>query len=73
MRSRFLLLLAAGWLLVAGASAQDRFSVATYNVENYLAGPVPGRTAKSPEAKAKVRDTLLLLQFCELCRKAIDQ
>lgn len=62
MRSRFLLLLAAGWLLVAGASAADRFSVATYNVENYLAGPVPGRTAKSDTAKAKVRDTLLALR-----------
>lgn len=61
MRPHFLLLLAAGWLLAAGALAADRFSVATYNVENYLAGPVPGRTAKSAEAKAKVRDTLLAL------------
>lgn len=62
MRPRFLLLLAAGWLLVEGALAADRFSVATYNVENYLAAPVPGRTAKSAEAKAKVCDTLLLLR-----------
>ena len=62
MRSRFLLLLAAGWLLVDGTFAADRFSVATYNVENYLDGPVPGRTAKSTEAKAKVRDTLLALR-----------
>lgn len=62
MRSRFLLLLAACWLLAQGALAADRFSVATYNVENYLDGPVPGRTAKSTEAKAKVRDTLLALR-----------
>lgn len=62
MRSRLLLLLAAGWLLVEGALAADRFSVATYNVENYLAAPVPGRTAKPVEAKAKVRDTLLALR-----------
>lgn len=62
MRPRLLLLLAAGWLLMGGAFAADRFSVATYNVENYLDGPVPGRTAKSTEAKAKVRDTLLALR-----------
>jgi endonuclease/exonuclease/phosphatase family metal-dependent hydrolase len=62
MRPRFLLLLAAGWLLVGGAFAADRFSVATYNVENYLDGPVPGRTAKPAEAKARVRDTLLALR-----------
>ncbi len=62
MRSSLLLLLAAGWLLAGGTFAADRFCVATYNVENYLAGPVPGRTAKPAEAKAKVRDTLLLLR-----------
>ncbi len=62
MRSRFLLLLATGWLLVGGALAADRFSVATFNVENYLDGPVPGRTAKPAEAKAKVCDTLLALR-----------
>ena len=62
MRPRLLLLLSACWLLVAGARGADRFSVATYNVENYLEGPVPHRTAKPAAAKAKVRDTLLLLR-----------
>ena len=62
MLPRLLLLIAAGWLLAGGASAADRFSVATYNVENYLDGPVPGRTAKTAEGKAKVRDTLLAVR-----------
>lgn len=62
MRLRLVFLLLAGRLLAAGAEPPERFSVATYNVENYLAGPVPGRTAKPAEAKAKVRDTLLLLR-----------
>lgn len=60
MRRCLLLLFVAGWL--AGAGATERFSVATYNVENYLAGPVPGRTVKSDAAKARVRDTLLALR-----------
>ncbi|NBV24439.1 MAG: hypothetical protein EBS05_21285 [Proteobacteria bacterium] len=61
MRSRLLQL--ALWLLLGGSlPGADRFSVATYNVENYLEGPVPHRTAKSPAAKARVCDTLLLLR-----------
>ena len=62
MRSIPLLLLAAGWLLTAGAWAAEHFSVATYNVENYLDGPVPGRTAKPAAAKARVCETLLALR-----------
>lgn len=62
MFSRLPPLLAIGWLLVAGAAAADRFSVATYNVENYLDAPVPGRTTKPAEAKVRVRDTLLALR-----------
>lgn len=62
MRPRLLLFFAAGWLLASGTFAADRFSVATYNVENYLDGPVLGRTAKPAEAKAKVRDTLLAMR-----------
>ncbi|MEN9573661.1 MAG: hypothetical protein RL514_1516 [Verrucomicrobiota bacterium] len=62
MFSRFLMLLTTGWLLVAGAAAADRFSVATYNVENYLDAPVPGRTAKPSEGKVRVRDTLLAVR-----------
>ena len=59
MFPRFLALLSAGWWLATAAVAGEQFSVATYNVENYLHAPVPGRTAKSAEAKARVRDTLL--------------
>ncbi len=57
-----LLLLALGWLLAASSPATEHFSVATYNLENYLAGPVPGRTAKTAEGKARVRDTLLAVR-----------
>ena len=62
MRPRLLFLLAAAWLLATGNGAAERFSVATYNVENYLDRPVPGRTAKTAEGKAKVRDTLLAVR-----------
>lgn len=61
MVSRFRLLLILGWLAV-DCRAAEFLSVATYNVENYLAGPVPGRTAKTDAGKAKVRDTLLALR-----------
>ena len=62
MSPRLVLLVAIGWLLVGWAAAADRFSVATFNVENYLAVPVPGRTTKPAEAKARVRDTLLAVR-----------
>ncbi|MFA6544043.1 MAG: endonuclease/exonuclease/phosphatase family protein [Limisphaerales bacterium] len=63
MCSRLLLaLLTVGWLLAGETLAADRLSVATYNVENYLDAPVPGRTAKPAAAKARVRDTLLALR-----------
>lgn len=39
--------------------AQNRFTVATYNVENYLLRPAGTRPAKSPEARRAVRNTLL--------------
>jgi endonuclease/exonuclease/phosphatase family metal-dependent hydrolase len=62
MFPRLLLLLVASWLTATSAGAVDRFSVATYNVENYLDSPVPGRTTKSDAAKAKVRETLLAVR-----------
>ena len=62
MVPRLLFLLAVGWLVATGAGAAEHFSVATYNVENYLDAPVPGRTAKSDAAKAKVRETLLAVR-----------
>lgn len=60
--SRALLLLALGWLLAVSGRAAEQFSVATYNLENYLDGSVPGRTAKTAEGKARVRDTLLAVR-----------
>ena len=42
--------------------AAETFRVATYNVENYLDQPSGTRQAKSPEAKAKVRESILALK-----------
>ena len=50
-------------LLCSGAFAADTFRVATYNVENYLDQPTPSRPhAKTPEAKAKIRESIRMLQ-----------
>jgi endonuclease/exonuclease/phosphatase family metal-dependent hydrolase len=51
-------------LALAGPlAAADIFRVAAYNVENYLDQPTASRPRpKSPEAKAKVRETLLALR-----------
>jgi endonuclease/exonuclease/phosphatase family metal-dependent hydrolase len=38
--------------------AAETFRLATYNVESYLLRPVGDRAAKSPESKAKVRESL---------------
>src|SRR6202000_3446852 len=44
---------------VAGA---ETFRVATYNVENYLDQPAPGRPdVKSREAKAKIRESIRVM------------
>jgi endonuclease/exonuclease/phosphatase family metal-dependent hydrolase len=47
------------WASFAGA---DTFRVATYNVENYLDETTQARQAKSPEAKAKVRESICALK-----------
>src|SRR5207237_6956135 len=49
------------WLFPSWSIAAT-FRVATYNVENYLDEPTQTRVAKSAEAKAKVRDSLLALK-----------
>jgi endonuclease/exonuclease/phosphatase family metal-dependent hydrolase len=67
LRQRFWLLLVArlvmpvvlGFLLRATA---DTFRIATYNVQNYLDQPAHNRHAKSPEARAKVRESILALK-----------
>ena len=46
----------------ASLAGADQFRVATYNVENYLDEPTQTRTAKSAEAKAKVRDCIVALK-----------
>lgn len=51
-------------LVVAPAvlAAAPGFRVATYNVENYLDVPAGTRPVKSPEAKAKIRESLRALK-----------
>ncbi len=56
-----LLLLGEGLGLNAPVRAET-FRVATYNVEGYLDVPVKGRTLKSPEARAKVRENIRALR-----------
>jgi len=52
----------AAFLLSLTLAASETFRVATYNVENYLDAPTQTRHAKSPEAKAKVRESILALK-----------
>lgn len=52
------LILLIGSFLVRG----ETFRVATYNVENYLLAPLGTRPAKSPEARAKVRESIRALK-----------
>jgi endonuclease/exonuclease/phosphatase family metal-dependent hydrolase len=49
-------------LLCARFAGAETFRVATYNVENYMAEDSQTRTAKSPEAKAKVREGIHALK-----------
>src|SRR6266581_1246020 len=49
------------WLSNAALEAES-FRVATYNLENYLDEPTQTRSAKSAEAKAKIRASILALK-----------
>jgi len=51
-----------GILFPGVASVATSFRVATYNLENYLDAPAGTRPVKSPEAKAKIRESLLALR-----------
>lgn len=51
--------LTVGLLMSIPAMDGATLRVATYNVENYLDASVPGRTSKSPEAKAQVQQSIL--------------
>ncbi len=48
--------------LSLGLGGAETFRVATYNVENYVDEPTQTRHAKSAEAKAKVRESILALK-----------
>jgi len=51
-----------GLVLFLRLAAAETFRVATYNIENYLDEPTQTRHAKSAEAKAKVRESILALK-----------
>jgi endonuclease/exonuclease/phosphatase family metal-dependent hydrolase len=48
-------------LLCANPARGETFRVATYNLENYLDEPTQTRVAKSPEARAKIRENIRAL------------
>jgi endonuclease/exonuclease/phosphatase family metal-dependent hydrolase len=54
-------LLALCWLLRASLAGAQIFRVATFNVENFLDVPSGTRPAKSAEAQAKVRESILAI------------
>jgi endonuclease/exonuclease/phosphatase family metal-dependent hydrolase len=54
----FPLILAAAVLLGPAAALSTTFRIATYNLENYLDEATTSRLAKSPEAKAGIRESI---------------
>jgi endonuclease/exonuclease/phosphatase family metal-dependent hydrolase len=57
------LALGAGLLLLTSPALAETFRVAAYNVENYVDQATESRKiVKSPEAKAKVRETILAMK-----------
>jgi len=49
-------------VVLVGSAATNTFSVATYNLENYLEVPAGSRPAKADLAKAAIREGLLILR-----------
>ncbi len=70
--SRIVLLLIVAAGSVALYSAQT-FRVATFNVENYIAGPSETRPLKTPAAKQKVRESLRALHADVLALQEIGE
>ncbi len=68
-------LAASGLVLAAEATAPKvpTFTVATYNLENYLDVAAPGREPKSAEARAKVREILLSIRADVLALQEIGR
>ncbi len=58
-RFRRMVIFALLALAVVHAPAAETFRIAEYNVQNYLEEPSGSRPAKSPEAKAAVREAIL--------------
>lgn len=57
--------LLAAWIILTFPSAlfgAEKFSVATYNLENYIDAPAGTRPAKSAEARAKIRESIHALR-----------
>ena len=53
---------AAVWIFYGTAAySAETFSVATYNLDNYLDAPAASRPLKSPAARAKIRESLRAL------------
>src|SRR5438552_1741831 len=63
----------SGLLLSLSFAGAETFRVATYNVENYLDEATTTRHAKSAEAKAKVRESILALKPDVLALQEIGQ
>lgn len=67
--------LAAVLILAPWALPAAQLRIATFNVENYLDAPISYRDAKSPEARAKVRESILkikpdVIAFQEMGRRS---
>jgi endonuclease/exonuclease/phosphatase family metal-dependent hydrolase len=58
----FYLLWGAALVWLAQAAEAESFRLATYNLENYVLEPTASRPVKSPEARAKVRESIRALK-----------
>lgn len=75
-KAKFMRKMVCGLILVFSATslvAANTFRVATYNVENYLDAPSGTRHAKPEEAKAKVRESIKVMQPDVLALQEIGQ
>jgi endonuclease/exonuclease/phosphatase family metal-dependent hydrolase len=61
-KPRRLRLIALLWLLQTAVADAQVFHVATFNIENYLDAPSGTRPAKSREAQARVRESILAIK-----------
>src|SRR5690242_15006558 len=73
MRTRVFFISLTWLATVIAAVAAEQFRVGTYNVENYLDAPSGTRHAKSDEAKAKVRESILAMRPDVLALQEIGQ